>query len=178
MYALQVHQLAAAMKDLGTDLTLRVSNMSHEFSEAICRILLEKICCFLLIWRMMLLPYCIEWFHIIFYIFEQEAEKLIQTMDTNGDGLIQFWEFVEFFKPKVDHPEQVELGGMHQDAGRDAAQDNQAEKNLEAQFAGFNQVAMLQDQITSMEKKLLKIEDKIAAQRKILSSGVSSQTSQ
>ena len=124
---------------------------------------------------MMLLSIVLNGFISLFSIFEQEAEKLIQAMDTSGDGFIQFWEFVEFFKPKVDHPEQVELGGMHQDAGGDAAQDNQAEKNLEAQFAGFNQVAMLQDQITSMEKKLLKIEDKIAAQRKILSSGVSSQ---
>jgi hypothetical protein len=111
-----------------------------------------------------------------FFLFlEQEAEKLIQAMDTSGDGFIQFWEFVEFFKPKVDHPEQVELGGMHQDAGGDAAKKNQADNDLEAHFAGISQVGMLQDQITSMEKKLCKIEDKIAAQRKILSSGVSSQ---
>ena len=172
MYVLQVHQLAAAMKDLGTDLTLRVSNMSHEFSEAICRILLEKICCFLLIWRMMLLPYCIEWFHIIFYIFEQEAEKLIQTMDTSGVGLIQFWEFVEFFKPKVDHAEEVELGGMHEDAGGDAAKKNQAQ--LEAEFEGINHVAILADQIVNKEKKIYKIEDKIEAQRKIIRAGISS----
>jgi hypothetical protein len=111
-----------------------------------------------------------------FFLFlEQEAEKLIQAMDTSGDGFIQFWEFVEFFKPKVDHPEQVELGGMHQDAGGDAAKKTQADNDLKAQFAGISQVGMLQDQITSMEKKLCKIEDKIAAQRKILSSGVSSQ---
>ena len=72
MYALQVHQLAAAMKDLGTDLTLRVSNMSHEsfFFQAICRI-----CCFLLIWRMMLLPTALNCLQSFFYIFV--AMKLV-----------------------------------------------------------------------------------------------------
>ena len=28
----------------------------------------------------------------------QEAEKLIALIDESGDGLIQFWEFLEFFK--------------------------------------------------------------------------------
>jgi len=107
-----------------------------------------------------------------FYVFEQEAEKLIQTMDTSGDGLIQFWEFVEFFKPKVDHAGEVELGGMHEDAGGDAAKNNQAQ--LEAEFEGINHVAILADQIVNMEKKIYKIEDKIEAQRKIIRSGISS----
>ena len=78
-----------------------------------------------------------------FNIIEQEAEKLIQTMDTSGDGLIQFWEFVEFFKPKVDRPEQVGLGGIHENAGVDEAKINQDEKNLEMQFAGINDIGML-----------------------------------
>ena len=28
----------------------------------------------------------------------QEAEKLITLIDESGDGLIQFWKFLEFFK--------------------------------------------------------------------------------
>jgi len=152
------------MKDLGTDLTLRVSNMSHEFS--------VNMAVFSVDMAHDVVTYFIEFFISFFYIFGQEAEKLIQTMDTSGDGLIQFWEFVEFFKPKVDHAEEVELGGMHEDAGGDAAKNNQAQ--LQAEFDGINHIGMLEDQIGTMEKKIYKIEDQIEAQRKIIRSGISS----
>jgi hypothetical protein len=33
----------------------------------------------------------------------QEAQRLISLMDESGDGLIQFWEFVEFFKPGIQN---------------------------------------------------------------------------
>ena len=38
----------------------------------------------------------------------QEAEKLIALMDESGDGLIQFWEFVEFFKPGVSGESNIQ----------------------------------------------------------------------
>ena len=38
----------------------------------------------------------------------QEAEKLIALMDESGDGLIQFWEFVQSFKPGVSGESNIQ----------------------------------------------------------------------
>ena len=84
----QVHELRSAMAELGTNLSLHVRTA--------CSVL--RSCC-LFAARGGSVPSidCAGGCHC----FLQEAEKLISLMDESGDGLIQFWEFVEFFKPGI-----------------------------------------------------------------------------
>ena len=45
----------------------------------------------------------------------QEAQKLVSLMDESGDGLIQFWEFVEFFKPGIQDKQGKNMTDMVED---------------------------------------------------------------
>ena len=84
---MQVHELQSAMAELGTELSLPVRVFAAQCTLRSCGgPSFDHAGC----------PLCM-------YYTLQEAQRLISLMDESGDGLIQFWEFVEFFKPRIQN---------------------------------------------------------------------------